>query len=908
MKELTHRLKRRLQHLSCRGLILFAWGIFFVGDAAAQRAAEVLEAHGPLSDPSNRARVVEEIRIGETERQTAARARALQRGLPLKGNLPNGGFFELSEFDGDRPLYWRTCNANAAISVGANILRAAPYFSDGTGGTIGLWDASSARTTHQEFTGRVTTRDGSLATSDHSSHVSGTLCALGLNTLATARGMATNAWVDSYDWNNDTSEMTSRGASYAGEAGKIYVSNHSYGYLSGWVYTETPTYTWYGSGATETGYEDDFGKYNSYSRTVDSLAFSLPYYLIFWAAGNERGAAENPAAGQSVALSPGGSSVVYDPTIHPPRDDTYRGGYDTISYTSLAKNVMTVGAVNDAVNANLRYLPNATMTSFSSWGPSDDGRIKPDVVANGASLTSCFASGDTAYGVMSGTSMATPSATGLAQQLVSYYKTRFPGQYMRASTLKGLLIHTADDLLPAGPDYKAGWGLLNGQAAADLINSVATNPLAPRLIEQQLTTSVTTRTHKFTWDGTSPIRLTLCWTDPAGAAQTGHDVRTANLVNNLQLRLISPTGTQYFPYVMPFAGTWTVESMSALATTGTNNTDNVEQVYVAGPPTAGTYQVVISYSGTLANSQQAYSLLITGSAPSAPNPQAVTPNTAESGLTALIVSGESFAPGATVTFFRSGSSDIPATVSNVAPTTIACSLDVSSMAPGPWDVRVINPGGKTGTLASAFMVVKTLFSQDFDPDAPGWTTSVTLGEPPSGWTLSSSAYHTPTNAYRIACAAEKKTDNLISEGFRIPSLAHYLELHFWHAYVTENYDGGLLEISPDNGTTWYEIGASGSGTAFLKGAYTTTIDSVVSRFPAELAGKSAWSGSNGGAFDEVVVSLDPAVFAGKILRVRWRMSTDSKNSKGTWYWSVDSLLIKGYVLPSKGTIILLYLQ
>lgn len=896
----------RTQFLAYWGVLGFVCGLFRAEPVCAapgdQRAAEVIEAHGPLSVPANRAQVVEEMRLGEEARQTVARARAAQMGLPLRGRLPGGGILEIAEFDGDQPLYRRTCNANAAISIGSNVIRASPFFADGTGGTIGLWDASAALSTHQEFGGRVTIKDGSSATENHSSHVAGTLCAVGVS--ASARGMATNAWVDSYDWNSDFSEMTSRGASTAGETGKINISSHSYGITSGWTYTGgNPLWIWYGSGTTTAGIETDFGTYNTYARDVDAMAYSLPYYLIFWSAGNDR--SDNPATGSSVALNPLTPSVTvsYNTALHPPGDGTYRSGYDTISFCALGKNVITVGAVNDAQSGGVRYLPGATMTTFSSWGPTDDGRIKPDVVANGASLYSCFT--NNTYGYMSGTSMSTPSAAGLAQQLAGYYETRFPGQAMRASTLKGLLIHTADDRGTVGPDYAYGWGLLNGKAAADVIASVSTNPFAPRLSEQTLTTSVTTRAHRFTWDGVSPIRLTLCWTDPAGVATTTSDSRDPRLVNNLNLRLVGPTGTQHFPYVMPFVGTWTTNTFSAVAVTGTNNTDNVEQVLVTAPPAAGTYEAVVSFSGILANSQQAYSLLISGSAPSAPNPQAVIPNVAESGITALTVSGELFAPGATVTFFRSGYGDVAATVSSATTTSIACSVDVTAMAAGPWAVRVTNPDNKVGTLAAALTVINTLAAQDFDPDAPGWTTSVTLGTPPSGWVLSSADYHTPSNAYRITCPAELKTDNLISEGVAIPSGAQDLLLHFWHTYTTESYDGGILEVSPNNGVTWYGIGEAHSGATFVAGGYANTTETKNGRTPAELAGMFAWNGSNG-AFTEVVVSLDSATFAGQTLRARWRMSTDSKNGPGTWFWAVDSVRLTGYVPPPKGTVLLLF--
>ena len=67
-------------------------------------------------------------------------------------------------------------------------------------------------------------------------------------------------------------------------------------------------WTWWGLGTTSTGYEDDFGRYNTYSRDGDSLAYSAPYYLIFRSAGNER--QDNPSNGQPVSLTTSTSSAV----------------------------------------------------------------------------------------------------------------------------------------------------------------------------------------------------------------------------------------------------------------------------------------------------------------------------------------------------------------------------------------------------------------------------------------------------------------------------------------------------------------------------------------------------------------------------------------------------------------------
>ena len=185
-----------------------------------------------------------------------------------------------------------------------------------------------------------------------------------------------------------------------------------------------------------------------------------------------------------------------------------------------SKNVMTIGSIGDAVSGGARSVADAYMASYSSWGPTDDGRIKPDVVANGENVYSTFSTSNTAYGTYSGTSMATPNACGSAALLIQYFSQQFPGQAMRASTLKALLIHTADDRGNAGPDYQFGWGLINVKAAADLIKAYHDAPGCLRMTESRINTTTTLRTHSFTWDGVSPIRATLVWTDPAGASTT----------------------------------------------------------------------------------------------------------------------------------------------------------------------------------------------------------------------------------------------------------------------------------------------------------------------------------------------------------------------------------------------------
>ncbi|HMP76243.1 MAG TPA: S8 family serine peptidase [Kiritimatiellia bacterium] len=527
------------------------------GDAAGS-IAELLN-NADLSDPATRARVVAEMTAREEARYAAVLEKAAELGIPVRKEGPGNKVSILHDFRGDEPVYRTTMNRNAAISSTANLLAPAPYSLNGAGIKVGVWDAGSVRRTHQEFTlGRVTNINA-VATDDHATHVAGTIGAAGVS--ATARGMATNVTIASYDWDNDYAEMTATGAVSATQSNMVPISNHSYGYDAG---------------------TSDMGVYNSEAVTMDALLAGLPFYLPFWAAGNE----------QDVL--------------------TAKGGYQSITYLGLAKNLITIGAVNDAVSGTNRSLAGASIAYFSSLGPSDDGRIKPDIVANGIDLYSTVDSSDTAYDSYSGTSMATPSSAGSAALLAQLYRREFSGQFMRASMLKALLIHTADDLGRPGPDYMFGWGHINTKAAADVILAHKASPGAPKMINGTITPSARAFTNEFIWNGSSPIRATLAWTDPAGSAQADNS-RTPVLRNNLDLRIIAPNGTTvYQPYVMPFVGNWSDAFMTNAATTGSNYVDNVERVDIAAPAQVGTYKVIVSYGGTLFSTSQVYSLVLTG--------------------------------------------------------------------------------------------------------------------------------------------------------------------------------------------------------------------------------------------------------------------------------------------------------
>ncbi|MEP4078179.1 S8 family serine peptidase [Haloferula sp.] len=570
-----------------------------------EEKADLLSQRVDLSDPKKRAELVAAFReVDEVHGREVARKAAVM-GLEMRGTREDGTEWVLSGFDGDMPIYEQTENARAAISTAADLVRStAPFNVDGAGELIGMWEVNQPRARHDEFgsPSRLTFGQGSSGTSDHATHVAGTMIAAGLN--SSLMGMAPGAEIISYSSASDSTEMMNVGAAVAGEAGKINVSNHSYGFGTGWEGND-----WRGvfidDANTANDYEADFGLYSSLSRLMDGLTYNLPYYLPFFSAGNHR---NDNAPLESASWTHSFSTYSYDSSRHPAGDNLYKSGYDLCEGKKVAKNVMTVGAVTDATIGSSRSLTSASQASFSSSGPTDDGRIKPDIVANGVSLTSAGGASDNDTTTFSGTSMSSPNAAGSAALLVDYYKTRFPGGGMRAATLKGLIIHTADDLGNEGPDYRYGWGLMNTLSAAELIKDHADD--GERMVEDRLTTVDSTKQYQFHAIGGQELRVTLSWTDPAGTSKTGHENRTKALVNDLNLSIQGPDGTLE-PFVMPHVGDWSVATLDDVATTGVNNVDNVEQIHLPDS-TPGLHTITVTYTGSLTESLQDFSLILTG--------------------------------------------------------------------------------------------------------------------------------------------------------------------------------------------------------------------------------------------------------------------------------------------------------
>jgi len=477
------------------------------------------------------------------------------RNIPVKITFEDGGHAELQRILPDGTLiYYRTFNANAAISTRVdhvNIGGSTGFNLDGQNMIAHVWDGGHALPTHQEYGGpggsnRYSIGDGSVSLDGHAAHVTGTIMASGV--LAEAKGMAPQSFVVGYDWNNDLGEATTAAA------GGMLISNHSYGYnpvgLPAWV----------------------FGAYNSEARDWDILMYNSPFYLPVIAAGND--GTENF------------NSSPLDPAF--PQ-------YDKLTGQSISKNAMVVANAQDANIDGNGNLISVSISSDSSQGPTDDFRIKPDITGNGTGVISTFTGIDT-YAIASGTSMSSPNVAGSLLLLQQHYNNLY-STFMRAATLKGLALHTADDAGPTGPDAVWGWGLMNTKRAAETISENG----ASSIIEELNLAQGQTYTIQVEADGFNDLMASISWTDPAGTATTDLNNTTPRLVNDLDLR-VTQGGTTYYP--------WRLTGVNTNANDGDNFRDPFERVDVTGA--SGTYTITVTHKGTLSGGSQNFSLIVTG--------------------------------------------------------------------------------------------------------------------------------------------------------------------------------------------------------------------------------------------------------------------------------------------------------
>ncbi len=214
--------------------------------------------------------------------------------------------------------------------------------------------------------------------------------------------------------------------------------------------------------------------------------------------------------------------------------------------------------------------------SSSSRGPAHDGRIKPDISANGQNQISTAP--DHGYLTFGGTSGAAPGIAGISAQLYQAYSEANGGDLPDGSLIKAVLLNTANDAGNVGPDFKFGWGIVNALRAGILIEE-----------GRHLSDNVTqggSNTHTINVPaGTAQVRFMVHWNDPAATVGA-----SPALVNDLDLTVTDPSSNVLEPWILD--STPNPTALDTPATTGVDRLNNVEQVLI-NAPAAGNYDVTI---------------------------------------------------------------------------------------------------------------------------------------------------------------------------------------------------------------------------------------------------------------------------------------------------------------------------
>ncbi|MFB6180322.1 MAG: S8 family serine peptidase, partial [Candidatus Nanohalobium sp.] len=406
----------------------------------------------------------------------------------------------------------------------------------GDGLTAGVWDGGWAGG-HSDlnYSGKRIVGDkgeacGKCSLDNHATHVAGTLLGGGKIDYS-LRGMAPDSRLLTYEWPNNGSELYSETDEALTDYNAV-VSQNSWGFKP-----ENCSFTYI--------YGDYSGWSELYDKIVrgDASGVSEDITVVF-AAGNER--------------------------------DRCTPNFNTTIYPSTAKNVITVGA--------LEY--NSDPAFFSSWGPTDDGRIKPDLMANGYAVNSTVPGNN--YEEKSGTSMAAPAVSGSAVLVQEKFNQSY-GRLPEPATVKGLLIHNAEDVNLTGPDYYTGWGRVNSSRTVKYVEKAFTE----RLVRRGRLSQGGKDVYSFNISRGESANFTLVWSDYWGSY----------LVNDLDLVVRNGSGHRYYPWTI----NWSTRRSGATRESE-DHTNNVEQVYI---PEVNSGTVQITVNGTnLPQSPQTYSLIV----------------------------------------------------------------------------------------------------------------------------------------------------------------------------------------------------------------------------------------------------------------------------------------------------------
>jgi hypothetical protein len=479
----------------------------------------------------------------------------------------------------------------------------------GQGVLVAIFDASHAQIAHGDFGGRVVQGDAPDAfdPEGHPTMTAGMIVGDGSQSLAQGsstanqwRGFAPAAKLRSYSFFSSGGDPVT---DYMGDVtnavqNSVVVLNNSWG----------------DSGCSPFPY----GSYEGRAPVLDGVvtgSLGRPVTIVF-SGGNERtGYFDNNGVFQTNCI---------------PNKTAPFANYTTLNHPKSAKNIIAVGAIDSGNNA---------MSDYSSWGPTLDGRIKPDVVASGqhngtmnagvSQITLPFGNptgaanqqdyripifqpgGSFIYGWFAQTSCAASIVSGGVALMIDDWRRHFPGRGDPfPSTMRALLVNNAFDLNDAtttwykpGPDYASGYGLVQ---INETLQSLERGDVYQGSVGHQASVSCPVTVPA----GATQFKVTLAWDDPPAMANAN-----PALINDLDLVVTDPAGTRQYPWTLDPAN-----PSSAAVRTKEDHLNNLEQVLVANP-LAGAWTVVVRGT-TVPQGPQRFSLVSANGlkCPSAPNP------------------------------------------------------------------------------------------------------------------------------------------------------------------------------------------------------------------------------------------------------------------------------------------------
>lgn len=281
--------------------------------------------------------------------------------------------------------------------------------------------------------------------------------------------------------------------------------------------------------------------YTANAATVDQQLFDNPTFLHVFSAGNSNNSNCGYGAGNQWGNITGGHKQ--------------------------AKNAI----------ATANVFADASLVNSSSRGPAYDGRLKPDIAANGQDQMSTEP--NNTYAPFGGTSGAAPGIAGITAQLHQAFREYNPGQIAEAALLKAVMLNTANDLGNPGPDFRFGWGHVNALRAAMTIED---GRYFSGLIDQGLVNDYTITIP----EGVKEAKVMVYWSD-----REASELAAKALVANLDIELTDQIGATYLPWILN--PTPDPALLNLPATTGVDTLNNMEQVYIANPA-AGDYTLTVA--------------------------------------------------------------------------------------------------------------------------------------------------------------------------------------------------------------------------------------------------------------------------------------------------------------------------